>query len=150
MTMDVRDALSQRISQRMLRMRQALERFNDRTAERYLVGDRWNVRDLAGHFIYWTNEGAEQIPLLAAGGKKKDYDVDRINEDVYQKDRRMSFVMLLPKLRGAEERFLAAVRSVKPELLRDDTPVREWIDGVGIKHYDTHWRGLEEALERLG
>ncbi len=148
--MDVRDALAQRISKRMTKMREALERFTDRSAERYLVNDLWNVRDLVAHFIFWTGEGADQIPLLAAGKPKKDYDIDGINETLLKKNRRMSFVMLLPELRAAEDRFLAAVRSVDPELLIDDeTPVRRWIEDVGIEHYDTHWRSLEEVLDRM-
>ncbi len=147
--MDTRDALAQRISRRMTKMRSALERFTDRTAERYLVNDDWNVRDLVAHIAYWTGEGADQIPLLAAGKPKRDYDVEGINETVFKKNRRMSFVMLLPQLRAAEDRFLAAVRSVNPELLVDETHVRRWIDGVGIEHYDTHWRSLEEVLERM-
>lgn len=147
--MDVRDALVQRISKRMTKMREVLERFTDRTAERYLVNDDWNVRDLVAHLAHWTGEGADQISLLAAGKPKKDYDIEGINETVFKKNRRMSFVMLLPQLRAAEERFLTAVRSVNPELLVDETPVRQWIDDVGIKHYDAHWRGLEEVLERM-
>jgi len=147
--MNVRDALLQRIQSRMVRTRTALERFDDVTAVRMLLGLRWNVRDLVGHLAYWTSEGADEIPRLAAGGKKKDYDIDRINEEVFQANRRMSFVMILPQLREAEERFLAAVKSVEPKLLADDTPVRQWIDGVGIDHYDAHKQDLQAAVERL-
>ncbi len=147
--MDVRDALLQRIQSRMLRMRSNLERFDDRTAERCLVSLDWNVRDLVGHFAYWADEGAKQIPILAAGGKKKDYDIERHNAEAYKQNRRMSFVMLLPRLREGEERFLAAVKAVKQELLIGETLVREWIEDVGIEHYDVHRRRLEQAGERL-
>ena len=62
--MDVRDALLQKIAARMVRMRELLVHFNDMTAERKLVGENWNVRDLVGHFVFWVNEAGEQIPAL--------------------------------------------------------------------------------------
>jgi hypothetical protein len=147
--MDARDAILQRITSRMVRMREALDHFNDMTAERMLVGDNWNVRDLVGHFVFWVNEAAEQIPLLAAGGKPKSYNVDRVNDETYRRNRRMSFVMLWGQLRASEERLLAAVRAVNMKLLMDDSPVRQVIEDIGFKHYETHWPGLREAVEEL-
>ena len=147
--MDARDALMQRLTSRMVRMREALDRFNDMTAERMLVNDDWNVRDLVGHFVFWAGELAEQIPLLAAGRKPKNYDVDKLNDETYRKNRRMSFVMLSSQLRAAEDRVLAAVRAVDMNLLMDDTPVRQAIEQMGIQHYETHWPGLHEAIQDL-
>ncbi|HVP12142.1 MAG TPA: ClbS/DfsB family four-helix bundle protein [Phycisphaerae bacterium] len=147
--MDARDALLQRITSRMVRMREALERFNDMTAERMLVGDNWNVRDLVGHFVFWLNELADQVPRLAAGGMPKKYDVDRINDETYRRNRRMSFVMLWGQLRAAEERLLTAIRKLDLKLVMDDTPVRQAIEQIGVEHYDAHWRGLRQALEDL-
>jgi hypothetical protein len=146
--MNVRDAILQRTTDRIMRMRQALERFDDASAEREKVGAKWNVRDLVGHFVYWTDEGARRIPELAAGKALPTYDLERINDDVYQKNKRMSFVMLLPQLRAAEERLLAAIRAAPPDQLID-TPLREWIDGAGSEHYDHHWAGLKAAAERI-
>jgi hypothetical protein len=147
--MDARDALLQRITSRMVRMREALERFNEITAERMLVGPNWNVRDLVGHFAHWVDEAAGQVPLLAGGAAPKEYDVDRINDEVYRANRRMSFVMLLPRLRAAEECLLAAVRAVKPELLVGETSVRQAIEQAVIQHCDAHWPDLREAVENL-
>lgn len=146
--MNVRDAILQRTTDRIMRMRAALERFDDASAEREKIGPKWNVRDLIGHFVYWTDEGAKQIPELAAGRALPAYDLERINDDVFKKNRRMSFVMLLPQLRAAEERLLAAIRTAPPDQLID-TPLREWIDGAGSEHYDHHWPGLKAAAERL-
>ncbi len=148
--MDVREALRQRVNQRMMRMRSALERFDDGSAERELVGPRWNVRDLVGHFVFWVGEGAAQIPRLAAGASPPQYDADRLNEEVYRRYRRMSFVMLCPQLRGAEDRFLAALSGVAASALVGDTALRGWVDRVGIDHYDHHWPGLAAAARRLG
>jgi len=144
---NVRDAILQRVTDRIMRMRQALERFDDASAEREKVGPKWNVRDLAGHFVYWTDEAARQIPELTAGRPAKKYDIERINDEVYKKNKRMSFVMLLPQLRAAEERLIAAIRTAPPDQLID-TPLREWIDQTGADHYDHHWPGLKAAAER--
>ena len=65
--MNVRDAIEQRFRSKSMRMREALERFNDEAAEREKVGDNWNVRDLAGHFIFWINEAADRIPGTVLG-----------------------------------------------------------------------------------
>jgi hypothetical protein len=148
--MDVRDALLQKMASRMVRMREVLEHFNDMTAERKFVGENWTVRDLVGHFVFWVNEGVEQIPRLAAGGKPKDYALDRVNEEIYRKNRRMSFVMLWGQLRAVEEHLQAVVRTVDLKQLQDDTPTRQAIQRFGIQHYDVHWQGLREALEDLG
>lgn len=147
--MDVRDALLQRIRQRMMRTRAAFDRFDDSSAEREMVGPRWNVRDLAGHLLFWADEAARQIPRLVAGGDWPRYDRDRLNEDTYRKYRRMSFVMLRPRLREAEEHFLRAVAAVAPPGLSPDAPLRELIDDVGMTHYDHHWPGLHAAMGRL-
>jgi hypothetical protein len=146
--MNVRDAILQRLTDRIMRMRQALERFDDASAEREKVGPKWNVRDLVGHFVYWTDEAARRIPRIAAGTPEEKYDMERINDEVYKKNRRMSFVMLLPQLRAAEERLQAAIRAAPPDQLVD-TPLREWIDEAGVRHYDHHWPGLRTAAERV-
>ena len=147
--MDVRDALLQRINQRIMRAREAFDRFDDASAEREMVGLKWNVRDLAGHLLFWANEGTKQIPALTAGGELPDYDLDGINEKTCQKNRRMSFVVLRQQLREAEERLLRAVSSVPPHLLRNETPVRQAVDGFAIAHYEHHWPGLRTAVARL-
>ncbi len=146
--MDVREALRQRVNQRMMRMRAALERFDDESAERERVGPRWNVRDLVGHFVFWVTEGAEQIPRLSAGAKPPAYDLERLNEATHRRFRRMSFVMLCPQLRNAEDRFLLALEGVAPAALIGDAPLRTWVDLVGLEHYDHHWPGLEAAARR--
>ncbi|HWL95204.1 MAG TPA: hypothetical protein VNT79_16915 [Phycisphaerae bacterium] len=163
--MNVRDAILQRFRDRIMRMRGAFERFNDEAAEREMVGPRWNVRDLAGHFLFWTTEAGERMPEVsraAAGFVQSDdeaanaraiekllpqYDLDRVNEATHRKYRRMSFVMLLPQLREAEERLLQAVGGVDAKCLIGDTPLRSWID-IHLGHYEKHWPGLKAAAER--
>lgn len=142
--MNVRDAIEQRLRTKMMRMREVLERFNDESAERGKIGPNWNVRDLAGHFVFWTNEAADRIHEIVKGGKVPDYDLDRINADVYRKYRRMSHVMLLPQLRAAEDRLLTNVRNLDPQLLVGDTPMRAWLD-THLDHYDHHWPSLKSA-----
>ncbi len=146
--MDIRNALIQRVTDRFMRARAAFEKFDDVSAEREMVGPKWNVRDLAGHLVYWTDEAAKRIPEIVKSGKQPAYDFDRVNDEVYHKNRRMSFVMLLPQLRAAEDHFLAALKGVPNDLLID-SPVREWIDQVGVEHYDHHWPGLKAAAERM-
>ncbi len=147
--MDVRSAILQRIADRFMRARTAFERFNDESAEREMVGPAWNVRDLAGHLAHWTAEAAIRIPELAAGKPGVTYDFDKVNAEVYRKNRRMSFVMLLPQLRAAEDRLLAALKSVPEPHFIGETPIREWIDEGIIGHYDHHWLGLKIATARL-
>jgi len=147
--MDVRSALTQRVQQRILRMRTTFERFDDPTAEREPVGPNWNVRDLAGHMAFWADQAADRIANLARGAPDETYDVDRVNDAVYRKNRRMSFVMLLPQLRDAEQRLLDAIRHAPADMLID-SPVRDWIDQAGIRHYDHHWPGLSNAATRAG
>ena len=146
--MNVRDALVQRLTVHMMRAREAFARFDDDAAERERVGPTWNVRDLAGHLAFWAGEAATRIEALAVGAASKEYDLDRVNEEVYRKNRRMSFVMLLPQLRSAEERLLATLGRVDPKHLIGETDIREWID-VQIAHYQHHFPGLKEAAERL-
>ncbi|MBI5764556.1 MAG: ClbS/DfsB family four-helix bundle protein [Planctomycetes bacterium] len=146
--MDVRSAILQRINDRFMRFRAAFERFNDEAAEREMVGKTWNVRDLAGHLTHWTAEAAVRIPELAAGKPAVAYDFDKVNADVYRKYRRMSFVMLLPQLRAAEDRLLAALKTVPESHFIGETPVRDWIDEGVIGHYDHHWPGLMTAAQR--
>lgn len=148
--MDAREALLQRIVQRIARAREAFDQFNDVAAERLLVNDTWNVRDLAGHLAYWMDEAAERIEKHAGETARSGRDLDRINDEVYRKNKRMSYVMLLPKLRAAEERFLSAVRAVPVSQLLDDAPLRDAIEEAGIRHYNYHLPALEEALLRLG
>jgi hypothetical protein len=146
--MNVRDALEQRFQKKMMRMREALERFNNESAEREMVGPNWNVRDLVGHYVYWTNEGAEQVKRLNRDESLPNFDLEKINADVYRKNRNMPFLMLLPQLRMAEERLLNAIRHVEPSKLVSDSPVRDWID-IQIEHHDHHWPGLEAAGKRI-
>jgi hypothetical protein len=143
--MNVRDALVKRLTDRIVRMRTAFEQFDDATAERAMVGPKYNVRDLVGHFVFWNQEAAQQLGALMKGGKPKGYDLDRVNEDVHRKYRRMSHVMLLPQLRAADERLVEVLRQVKPEVLIGDTPVRDWVDTI-LSHYDDHWPGIKAAL----
>lgn len=145
--MNVRDAIEQRFRSKSMRMREALERFNDEAAEREKVGENWNVRDLAGHFIFWINEAADRIPDIKKCDGPPNYDLDKVNADVYRKYRRMSFVMLLPQLRAAEERLLAQVRGIDPAALIGETPMREWLD-THLDHYDHHWPSLKVAASK--
>ncbi len=163
--MNVLDALLQRFRDKIMRSRAAFDRFNNDTAETEKVGPRWNVRDLAGHFVFWMNEAADRLPEItkasvgwveldddeantrAAEAKLPGYDLDRVNEEVFKKYRRMSFVMLIPQLRTAEEKFLAALGRAEPKLLVGETPLRLWIN-IHLEHYDKHWAGLKGALER--
>ena len=146
--MNVRDALEHRLRKKMMRLRDALECFNDESAEREMVGPNWNVRDLVGHYVYWTNEGATQLGRLARGESLPKFDLDKINADIHRKYRNMSFVMLLPQLRAAGETLLTAIRHANPETLVGDTPLREWID-IQIGHFDHHWPGLKAAADRI-
>lgn len=146
--MNVKEALIQRAGERFMRFRHAFDRFDDAAAEREMVGPTWNVRDLAGHLLHWTSEGAEWVPQIASGKRAPDYDLNRINAEVFRKYRRMSFVMILPQLRAAEERFVSAVKKADEKLMID-SPLREWIDGVTIDHYDHHWPGLKAAVARI-
>ncbi len=146
--MNVRDAIEQRLRTRIVRMRTAFDQFNDVAAERERVGPNWNVRDLAGHFVFWTAEGATQIERLSRGETLPAYDLEKINADVYRRNRRMSFVMLLPQLRTADEALLAAIRKCKPDMLIGETPLRTWIDTLA-DHYDHHWPSLKAATDRL-
>ena len=143
--MNVTEAILQRWTQRVTRMRSALERLDDAGAEAAKVGPRWNVRDLVGHFVYWNAEAAARMPELASGKDRPRYDLDQINEEVYRKYRRMSYVMLLPQLRASEQQVTAAIRAVPPALLID-SPVRSWIDDALMDHYDHHWPGLRDAV----
>jgi len=146
--MTLREALIQRLGDRFMRFRAAFERFDDAAAERELVGPRWNVRDLAAHMAFWTDEAARRLPEIAAGGEAAVYDFDKVNAEVYRRNRRMSFLMLLPRLRAAEGRLIDALRRV-PDGLLLDSRARSWIDQAAIEHYDRHWPGLKAAAERL-
>ncbi len=146
--MDIRETIIQRIQNRITRTRAAFERFDDAAAELQMVGPKWCVRDLTAHLLHWIEEGTAQIPLRATGRPAPAYDLNRINDEVYRKNRRMSFAFLLPRLREAEERFIAAVRTTDPKGLID-SKLREWIETVGIEHYDHHWPGLKAAADRL-
>lgn len=145
--MQVRDAILQRLTDRMMRMRVVLEKFDDTGAEACKVGPKWNVRDLVGHFVFWDVEVATRLGEIAAGKPAPKYDFDKVNAEVYQKYRRMSYVMLLPQLRAAEERLIAAVRAV-PDKQLIDSPAREWIDDAAIEHYDHHWPSLAAVANR--
>ncbi|MBK8269764.1 MAG: maleylpyruvate isomerase N-terminal domain-containing protein [Planctomycetes bacterium] len=164
--MTLLEAILQRFRDRMMRMRAALDRFNDESAEREKIGPKWNVRDLVGHYLFWTTEAAERLPEItraSVGFKQLDddsanakqverllppYDLDRVNDEVYKKYRRMSFVMLLPQLRAAEERMLQALARVDPKQLVGETPLRTWVD-IHLDHYEKHWTGLKSATDRL-
>lgn len=147
--MDARDMLLQRLTRKITRMREALDEFDDTTAERMLVNDDWNVRDLVGHMTFWADEAVAEIPRVAKGGTIKDYDIDRINDEVFRKNKRMSFVMLRPQLRDAEDKLINALRALSGDVVVDDeAPARRWLD-VMLEHYDHHWPGLEEAVRRL-
>ena len=149
--MDVRDAVLQRVNQRTMRMRTALERFNDDSAEREKVGPTWNVRDLAGHMAHWTAVAAERIAAMGRGtAPPAGLNIEQINAEVYRKNRRMSYVMLLPQLRAAEERLMAVLRALESTKLMGETPIRMYLKDAVLDHYDHHWPGLEAAAGRLG
>ncbi|HUN81070.1 MAG TPA: hypothetical protein VMV81_06115, partial [Phycisphaerae bacterium] len=109
---------------------------------------RWNVRDLAGHLAYWTEWAGRRVPELARGLAMEKLDLNKINDEVYRKNRRMSFVMLLPQLRTAEDAALAAIGRIPGDQLIEGA-ARECIDFALIEHYDKHWPGLKAAVERL-
>lgn len=142
--MNVRDAILQRFNDRVMRMRAVLDRFDDGCAEAAMVGPKWNVRDLVGHFVFWDAEAAARLSEIAAGKSAPTYIFSTVNDDVYRKYHRMSYVMLLPQLRSAEEKLVAAIRAV-PEKLLIDSPARTWIDEAVLEHYDHHWPGLKSA-----
>jgi hypothetical protein len=146
--MDVRSAILQRINERFMRFRAAFDRFDDASAEREMVGPKWNVRDLAGHLAYWTDYVARRVPELASGAASAVADFERINDEIFRKNRRVSYVMLLPQLRAAEDKALAVIGRVSHDLLIDGA-TRECIDEGLIEHYDHHWPGLKSALDRL-
>ncbi|MBX3395882.1 MAG: hypothetical protein KF841_10995 [Phycisphaerae bacterium] len=164
--MNLIEAILQRFRDRMMRMRGAFDCFGDESAERIKVGPKWNVRDLLGHFVFWTTEAAERLPEIvksssafrpvdddeasaaAAMALLPAYDLDRVNDEVYRKYRRMSFVMLMPQLRSAEEKLLQAVSRLDSKQLVGDTPLRAWID-IHLDHYTKHWPGLKSATEQL-
>jgi hypothetical protein len=146
--MDVSAAILQRVSSRFMRSRAAFERFDDAAAEREMVGPKWNVRDLAGHLAYWTEWAGRRVPELARGSTMEKLDLNKINDEVYRKNRRMSFVMLLPQLRTAEDAALAAIGRIPGGQLIEGA-ARECIDFALIEHYDKHWSGLKSAVERL-
>lgn len=145
--MNVRDAIEQRFRSKMMRMREVFDRFDDTSAEREMVGPNWNVRDLAGHYIFWTTEAADRFEAISRGAAAPEYNLDDVNADVYRTYRRMSFVMLLPQLRAAEERLLTLVRSITPEALLGETPIRAWLD-THLDHYDNHWASLKAVGDR--
>lgn len=145
--MNLLEALTQRLTDRFMRFRTAFERFDDVAAEGERVGPKWNVRDLAGHMAFWTDEAARRLPEIAASGKAPTYDFNKVNDEVFRKNRRMSFVMLLPQLRAAEGRLVEALKRV-PEDVLIDSPARTWIDEAVIEHYDHHWPGLKAAVGR--
>ncbi len=150
--MNVRDAIIQRVNQRIMKMRTALEQFDNEAAEREKVGPKWNVRDLAGHMTMWAEYSVDRLKKKARGEKLAPLtqaDIDRMNDEAYRKNRRMSYVMLLPQLRAAEERVLQVIGAVEPQQLIGETPVREYVNEF-IEHYDHHQKGLTNVVARLG
>lgn len=145
--MNVRDAILQRFTDRVMRMRAVLDRFDDGCAEAAMIGPKWNVRDLVGHFVFWDTEAAQRLGEIAAGKPVPSYDFEKVNDEVYRKYRRMSYVMLLPQLRAAEEKVAAAIRAV-PERQLIDTPARTWIDEAILEHYDHHWKSLSTVANQ--
>ena len=149
--MNVRDAIIQRVTQRIMKMRTAFERFDNESAEREMVGPKWNVRDLAGHMAYWADFSVGRLKSLARGEPVTPLgNFDAINEEVYRKNRRMSYVMLLPQLRSAEERVLQVLNAVDPKHLIGETPLREYLDAALIEHYDHHGKALDAVVQRAG
>lgn len=149
--MNVRDAIIQRLNQRIMKMRTDFERFDNDAAEREKVGPKWNVRDLAGHMAMWAEYSVDRLKQKARGDKLAPLtqaDVDRMNDEAYRKNRRMSYVMLLPQLRAAEERVMQVIGAVDPTQLIGDAPVREYVNEF-MEHYDHHQKGLTEAARRL-
>jgi len=148
--MNVRDAIIQRVTQRIMKMRTAFERFDNDTAEREMVGPKWNVRDLAGHMAHWADFSVGRLRSLGRGEAVTSLgNFDAINDEVYRKNRRMSYVMLLPQLRSAEERVLQVLGAVDPQHLIGETPLREYVDAALIEHYDHHGRALDAAVRRI-
>lgn len=150
--MNVRDAIIQRLNQRIMKMRTAFERFDNDAAEREKVGPKWNVRDLAGHMTMWAEYSVDRLKQKARGEKLAPLtqaDVERMNNEAYLKNRRMSYVMLLPQLRAAEERVMQVIGAVDPQQLIGETPVREYVNEF-MEHYDHHQKGLDDAVKRAG
>lgn len=151
-TMNVRDAIIQRVNQRIMMMRADFERFDNDAAEREKVGPKWNVRDLAGHMAMWAEYSVDRLKKKARGEKLTPLtqaDIDRMNDETYRKNRRMSYVMLLPQLRAAEERVVQVISAVDPTQLIGETPVREYVNEF-IEHYDYHGKALEAVVKRVG
>ena len=151
--MNVRDAIIQRVTQRIMKMRTAFERFDNDAAEREMVGPKWNVRDLAGHMAYWAEYSVDRMKRKARNetlAPLTDRDIQAMNDETFRKNRRMSYVMLLPQLRSAEERVLQVLSAVDPAQLVGDTPLREFVNEALIEHYDHHAKALAEAVARLG
>jgi hypothetical protein len=143
--MDVRTALAQRVNDRFMKLRAALEPFDDESAERVRVGPSWNVRDLTAHLAYWTDEAAQALLDPNTAGPP---DADRrraINEELHRRNRRMSFVMLLPQLRAAQERLLNALHILPESQLIGETAARTVLDEGVIAHYDHHLAALRTA-----
>ena len=150
--MNVRDAIIQRVTQRIMKMRTAFERFDNEAAEREMVGPKWNVRDLAGHMAFWADYSVDRMKRKARNenlAPLTDRDIQAMNDETYRKNRRMSYVMLLPQLRSAEERLLQVLGAVDPAQLIGDTPLREYVNEALIEHYDHHFKSLEAAVGRL-
>jgi len=150
--MNVRDAIIQRLNQRIMKMRTAFERFDNDAAEREKVGPTWNVRDLAGHMTMWAEYSVDRLKKKARGEALTPLtqaDIERMNDEAYRKNRRMSYVMILPQLRAAEERVMQVLNAVEPSQLLGDAPVREYVNEF-MEHYDHHQKGLSAAVTKSG
>ncbi|MFL5760282.1 MAG: DinB family protein [Thermomicrobiales bacterium] len=107
----------------------------DLAAEQGVVGD-WSIDLVIGHIAFWERHAAQVIRMEKTGEAIAPIDVDALNAQAAEEDRKRAHRDLLESLQADHELLLATLNEAQ-------TVVRDRLGGDTWDHYPEHIEQIE-------
>jgi hypothetical protein len=123
----VNDEILARIDAEWQRFLSSLDGFTEEQASRSGVAGYYSVKDLLAHLAWWENQTREVVE----SGNDPDFDVEALNEQIYAKNKDVSFQELKQRILDGHARAIETF-ALAANLTEDDVESDTW------EHYQEH------------
>lgn len=158
--------LMARIDESWLALERAVGRLSEAELTKPADANGWSVKDHLAHITVWEQsllallEGRDRSVAVGLPSEAATWEIDAINEQLYQLHRHESLDEVLTALRRSHQQVLGVVEGLTDEDLErpyshyqpDATPPRVhpvvgWVIGDTYEHYEEHQRWIESLVE---